>query len=106
MRKYVAHPKKITAATDISSAMQKLIDDVANDFAQTMKQEGFESFSDMKNTYDWESAEIKEEIEYMVDKVYGGAFFDTIVSASDDSEMSYREFKKAVVAKADSLIGG
>ena len=82
----------------MTDTMLKLIQDVANDFRRTMQEEDFQTFKAMKDCYDWDASDIRFEIEYMINKLYDGMVLDdgTII-ANDDSECSYREFKKQVM---------
>jgi hypothetical protein len=79
---------------------------VAEDFNKTMAKEGFETFKEMKECYDWEWKDIKDEVEYMINKQFEGHGFmmmdDYSVARIDKIdftdefawECSWREFKK------------
>ncbi len=48
--------------------LNELVDAIVNDFIQTMKEEGFNTFSEMKNCYWWDSQDIKDEVDYICNK--------------------------------------
>lgn len=47
---------------------QELVNGIVNDFLQTMENEGFETFIEMRENYWWESQDIKNEVDYIVTK--------------------------------------
>lgn len=72
---------------------------VADSFIEAMQENGFETFGDMCDCYDWDTQEIREEIETCVDET-GGYCYDSMVTEPNMScEMPYREFKKMVMSK-------
>ena len=89
----------IFSDTSIRPSMQKLIDDVANDFKQSMKDMDCTTWSEFVRLNDWEASDIRSEIGYMVDHLYGGAMFDdgTYIEDENGNGISYREFKKNVI---------
>lgn len=89
----------VRSGTEISSAMQKLIQDVADDFKKSMQDMDCDTWKEFVQINDWDASDIRGEIRYMVDRMYGGAMFDdgSYVEASDDSGIPYREFKKKVL---------
>ena len=95
MKRYV--PSEST----ISSAMQQLIDNVAAEWRNDMKEQDCETFKEFVQLNDYDASDIRNEIRYMVDRMFGGYMYDdgTVVGASDDTEMSYGKFKKAVIDK-------
>jgi hypothetical protein len=78
--------------------VEDLARDVANDFNKTVEEEGFASFAEMKKSYMWDSADVKEEVRYMVNEMYGGQMYDDDEVRANNAEryMSYREFMKVV----------
>lgn len=88
----------------ISSAMQQLIDDIAAEWRNDMKEQECETFKEFVSLNDYEASDIREEIRYMVEHHYDGWMYDdgTIVVASDDTEMPYGKFKKAIIDKIGS----
>ena len=82
----------------VSDSMLELIENVSNQFRKDMEFSECDTFSELVHLNDWESSDIRSEIEYMVNRMFGGSMFDdgTIISP-DDSEMRYREFKKRVI---------
>jgi len=89
-----------SSTESLTPAMQKLIQDVADDFKKSMKEMECETWKEFVQTNDWEASDIREEIDYMVNRMYGGLMFDdgSYVEASNGSGVSYREFKKQVTA--------
>ena len=83
--------------------MQSIIKFTAADFLKTMKEEGFESFQEMKNCYKWTANDIKEELaaifEEYEEETGKEAWVDeedeeTICSATE--QMPYKDFIKEV----------
>lgn len=99
MKRYIA------SATEITSAMKDLIESVANEWKQDMENQECETFKEFVQLNDYEASDIRNEIRYMVEHHYDGWMYDdgTVVIASDDSEMPYGKFKKAVIAKLESI---
>lgn len=81
--------------------IDELAKKVADDFIGTMEDFEFESFAEMKDVYDWSSREIKDEVEYMINKQYGNGEWwlddDGDISTETSSEfISYRKFMNIV----------
>lgn len=91
----------ITSATEISSAMQDMINSIADEWKKDIEDQDCENFKEFCQLNDYTAADIRDELRYMIQNHYDGWMYDdgTIVVASDESEMPYREFKKAVVDK-------
>lgn len=95
---------------------------VAKEFASIAKQEGYTSFQEMSRSYDWDASDIRSEIEYAATYVCnadynkfidlgkypreykGVTVYDDTSLSDDSSEMSYKEFKKQVVAEVNKLL--
>lgn len=94
MKRYIKTADEI----QFTSAMQKLIQDVVDEWRKDIKEQDCESFKEFCQVNDYEASDIRDEIRYMVDHMFGGYMYDdgTVIGASDDSEISYRQFKKAV----------
>lgn len=99
MKRYVA------SAIEITSAMKDLIESVANEWKQDMENRECETFKEFVQLNDYEASDIRNEIRYMVERHYDGWMYDdgTVVIASDDSEMPYGKFKRAVINKLGSI---
>ena len=91
--------KYIKSETEISSAMQDMIESVADEWRNDMAEQDCETFKEFCQVNDYEASDIRNEIRYMVNRMFGGYMYDdgTVVGASDDTEMPYGKFKKAVV---------
>ena len=81
--------------------IDELAKKVADDFIGTMEDFEFESFAEMKDVYDWTSREIKDEVGYMINKMYGNDEWwlddDGDVSNQSTGEIiSYRKFVNIV----------
>lgn len=94
MKRYVK-----AGTLQISPAMQELIDNIVSEWKQDMLDQDCETFKEFCQVNDYEASDIRNEIRYMVDHMFGGYMYDdgTVVGASDDTEMPYGRFKKAVV---------
>ena len=85
--------------------IEELAKIVAKDFLQTMKQEGFETFAEMKKTYWWTTADIKEEVDYIITEAArkyhsSGTWLSedgTFVSCGIDN-MDWKDFWKLVLS--------
>lgn len=71
---------------------------VACAFQQTMKEEGFETFAEMKKCYMWTPEDIKEEVDDIIrDATFEDAYIDeldgTLVFCSGQ-DMEYKRFQK------------
>lgn len=91
----------IKSSSEISSAMQDMIDCIVDEWKKDMEDQDCKTFKEFCQLNDYEASDIREELRYMIEKHYDGWMYDdgTIVIASDESEMPYREFKKAVIDK-------
>jgi hypothetical protein len=83
---------------------------VADDFCRTMKDQGFETFGEMKKCYMWDAKDIKEEISSIVSEISENLWQEThnvgsTAFVSDDftfvqigilDEMRWGDFKKLV----------
>lgn len=77
---------------------EKLAQCVAESFFCMMKEEGLNTFKEMRQFYLWEAEDIREEICYSV-KEAGGDFYDDMsVITIGWNEMAYGAFKKMVMA--------
>lgn len=97
--------KDIYSSEDIRKGMS--LDDITkavrDDFKKTMDEEGFDTFKEMRDSYDWEPHDIREEIDYIVRSLDTDWFMlddGTLVNDSTGEEVRYRDFKKMVL---DSL---
>lgn len=99
LRKKYAEEDVVTSATEISSAMQDMIDSIADEWKKDIEDQDCENFKEFCQLNDYTAADIRDEFRYMIQNHYDGWMYDdgTIVIASDDSEMPYGEFKKAVL---------
>lgn len=79
--------------------VEQMVKNVANYFLEGMKEEGFDSFEDMRRCYWWTSQDIKEEVDsvlndynWAIDEVDGSDIFD------DENALvcSYRSFMAKV----------
>lgn len=80
---------------------------VADDFRNTMEEEGFETFQEMKKCYMWDAQDIRDEIVYIVTEL-SNEYWENhreSFSISDDGsfleigiskDMDYKEFKALV----------
>lgn len=87
--------------------IERTIKYVANEFCKLMKEEGFDSFAEMKRTYCWESKDIKEEIIAYTDELdlcYIDECDGTLVIGYDCSEMSYRSYANKIKILANKLL--
>lgn len=91
----------VKSELEISTAMQQLIESIADEWRNDMKEQECETFKEFVRVNDYEASDIREELRYMIEHHYDGWMYDdgTIVIASDDSEMPYGKFKKAVIDK-------
>lgn len=72
-------------------------DIVAEEFLQTMTDEGFNTFREMQKCYWWETSDIKEEISYTLESKTDAWMFDDGSYVQFGAEdMPYSEFKKLV----------
>lgn len=77
---------------------------VAAEFVKTMKDDGFTSFKEMKQSYWWDASDIRSEIDDIltsdVENVY---MYDdgSTVQFGISEDMSYRDFKKMVMKEID-----
>lgn len=75
---------------------EKLANIVADSFYQTMQEEGFETFDEMKNCYWWTAKEIKEEVDYIIRDITGAeAYIDELDGSlvfCYGMDMEYRKF--------------
>jgi hypothetical protein len=83
---------------------------VADDFSRTMKENGFETFAEMKKCYMWDANDIKEEVDSIVCEISAKAWEEThnigeTAFVADDysfvqigvcDEMRWGDFKKLV----------
>ena len=89
----------------MTTSMKDLINNVAKDFMDDMEEHHCVDFDEFLFVNGFEAKDVRDEISYMVNRMFGGLMIDdgSIIYASDDSEISYREFKKEVlkVIKSD-----
>ena len=91
--------KYIKSSSEISSVMRDMIDCIIDEWKKDMQEQDCETFKEFCDVNDYEASDVREELRYMIENHYDGWMYDdgTIVVASDDTEMPYRAFKKAVV---------
>lgn len=91
--------KYIKSDLEISSAMESMIERTVAEFHKSMEFQECATFREFCQLNDFEASDIRSEIRYIIQHYCDGWMYDdgTIVVASDDSEMPYRAFKKAVV---------
>lgn len=80
---------------------------VAQEFVNTMLEEGFESFNEMKKTYWWEPSDIQDEMMYSVSSLTDNcSFWDdgSVVEIDSRGEMQYKDFKKMVLSRVDEIM--
>lgn len=68
---------------------------VAEEFRETMSQEGFDSFNEMAKCYWWSAEDIKEEVDEIIRSIDDTACIDEVDGKSvilDGDEISYRKF--------------
>ena len=87
---------------EIKMTFEMLAKLVAEDFQKTMDENGFDTFADMKFTYDWEWADIKDEIAYTITAI-GNELNEPMYMYDDRTYVQigikaipWREFKKLV----------
>lgn len=84
---------------------EELARKVAGEFRKDMKEVGYETFEDMRRSYDWEWADVKEEVSYLIDEI-AKATGDSYLWMADDhtfiqnasGDISWKEFKKLLLA--------
>lgn len=89
--------------------IEKMIEEIAKMFAETMKEENFENFKDMSDCYWWTSEDIKAEVRWGIDNLCGGYgyIFDdgTEIMTWDEKEnMSYKSFVAKVKKMANKMM--
>ena len=85
--------------------MDNLINFVANDFARTMFEEGFDSFKEMKTTYGWNTEDIKDEVRHLLYISGFGCLSDDglLITNSNDETITYRSFIMKASKRARDL---
>lgn len=79
---------------------------VADEFKETMIDEGFNTFNEMCRCYEWDAQDIKEEVNFILNEISSKLWKEKkeTVWMSDDfsfiqlnlNDMSWREFKKLI----------
>ena len=80
---------------------------VAQDFVQTLLEEGFESFNEMRKCYWWEPSDIRKEMSYSVGSLTDNcSFWDdgSYVELDGKGEMPYKDFKRMVLSRVDEIM--
>lgn len=70
---------------------------VADDLRKMMQEDGFETFSEMRKSYMWDSSDIRDEICYSLKQCGGDCYDDLSMIESGYDTMPYRIFKKMVM---------
>ena len=98
--------KYIRSETELSEAMQQMIENIAREWIVDMHYQECETFKEFISLNDYDASDIRAELRYMIQNHYDGWMYDdgTIVIASDDTEMPYGKFKKAVIDKINELV--
>lgn len=79
---------------------------VANSFKLTMKENDFESFKEMKTTYDWEANDIRSEISYTAQDFLNKEYEDDIEKyGSYDKIPTQRSNERLHIMDDDSIEG-
>jgi hypothetical protein len=93
----------------LENAKEKIIQVCADYFNDCIKENGFEDFKEMKESYSWDSDDIRAEVDSVITSYLNKLYFDGVefdASCHDDTsitihengwiEMSYRELKKEI----------
>ena len=91
---------------------EQLAQEVAKDFNEVIREQGFGTFARMKKSYCWDAQDVKEEVEETISalasKRYNGGEFADFWMADDFSfvqigfdDMSWCEFKKLLFKYLD-----
>lgn len=80
--------------------LEELVKAIADDFQQTMNEGQFETFIEMKDCYDWDSKDIKNDVDYMCNKYFNITVLDNDYVVDDlDDYISYRKLISKVYAE-------
>lgn len=76
----------------------ELVKLVVDDFKQSMNEEGFDSFKEMVRCYQWDSDDIRAEVEYIVNATKKAFMMDSDITIYDGSlePYKYRDFIRLV----------
>lgn len=92
----------------MSTEMSRAITAVAEDFVETMKDSGFETFAEMKRCYMMDSEDIRAEVDSIlrdrVPEVCVDEDDGTMVIADDGDEMTYRKFMSCVYSEIKTMM--
>ena len=95
----------------MAKTLNNAVELVAKSFVDTMKEEGFETFAEMKSCYDWSSEDIKSEVRYVLnlnatgeDDCYLSDDDTEILNCVDIEEISYRKFMSMVYGVIKELM--
>ena len=92
----------------MAKTLDKAVELVAQSFVDTMKEEGFDTFAEMRDCYWWTTNDIKEEVEYMLQKDADDLDDYTVYDDGQDvgnarDFIPYRQFMKQVYARIKKL---
>lgn len=89
----------IKASTRLKLSLNELVKMCADHFNSIIKENGFANFKELRESYDWEASDIRDELNDVVNESSNWWMSDDgIFLADDDSdeEISYGNFKKQV----------
>lgn len=92
--------KELFSSTNVNK-YPELVQQVGDEFIKTMDEENFDSFRAMSQCYGWDSTDIKEEIEYMINKEFNGFMYGSDIEDANGHEYKYRSFKSMVMKYID-----
>ena len=69
--------------------INKLAEKVADDFKNTMAEEGFKNFAEMKKTYWWEASDIRSEMLYIAQSLLNEEYERDIETFGDWEKVPY-----------------
>lgn len=107
---YSTQEEAAEIANKINNRFELLATKVAEDFAETMKDEGFTNFKDMCDCYWWTTKDIKTEVDYILRHLgiknidaYIDELDGTDVFCNDDT-MPYKEFSPMFRKKISEMM--
>ncbi len=77
---------------------------VAKDFIQTMKEENFDTFQEMKQCYMWDTDDVKSEVYYILQNTNCVMWDDGTTLELGDQDIEWRFFSKLFRSKINSLM--
>ncbi len=78
---------------------QELVNAIANDFQQTMEEEGFETFVEMKECYWWDSQDIRDEVDGICHSLHIPSDYEYSYYVEDmEEDLTYSKLIRKVYA--------